>query len=71
MRFNALKEECKDIATFDINFRKMVRSSKKGHGKVFEYDSFNQTTIELWSPIKDFVRNEYQNYLFLKSKGTH
>jgi hypothetical protein len=70
MRFNTLKEECKDIDTFYINFIDMAHSSNKGHGKVFEYDSFNQT-IELWSPIKDFVIDEYQTYLFLKSKGTH
>ncbi|MUM77750.1 hypothetical protein GKC30_08895 [Pseudodesulfovibrio sp. F-1] len=53
-----LKKQCK-IKTFDTNFAQMKIFGERNHGKVFDVIDGKVT---LWSPVKDFIKIEFDKY---------
>lgn len=56
---NDLLLSCHDVNNFNNNYNQMKNFGKNNHAKVF--DEINGV-IKLWSPVKDFILEEFKKY---------
>lgn len=59
-----LEAACRSIKTFQSNYTQMKIIAERNHAKVFE-EAGNQ--INLWEPVREFVKKEYSKYLQKKN----
>lgn len=62
VNFQALERACSGIKTFKPNFVAMKIIAPHNSGKVFDENEKNE--ISLWKPVEQFIKKEYDKYLF-------